>query len=65
MLTLKIPRMSCGGCANSVEKAVKSADPNAHVKVDLAAKTVAVTTTAEASTIAAAIKAAGYDSVAT
>lgn len=64
MLTLKIPRMSCGGCASSIEKAVKGADPAAQVTVDLAARTVAVATTADPSRITAAIKAAGYDAAA-
>ena len=47
MFTLRVPDMTCGHCAQTVEKAVKSVDPSAEVKVDLAQKTVTVETSAE------------------
>ena len=35
MLKLKVDEMSCGHCASTVQKAVKSVDPVAQVSVDL------------------------------
>jgi copper chaperone len=61
MLSLNVPKMSCGGCAATIERAVKSVDQTAMVKVDIAAKRVDVDTRADAARITAAIKAAGYD----
>ncbi|WP_144223816.1 heavy-metal-associated domain-containing protein [Mesorhizobium amorphae] len=42
MLNLKVPEMTCGHCASTVEKAVKGVDPKAKVTVDLGASTVSV-----------------------
>ena len=42
MLTLKVPDMSCGHCAATIEKAVKSVDPAAKVKADIEKKTVSI-----------------------
>lgn len=39
MYSLSISDMTCSHCAGTVEKAVKSVDPNARVTVDLLAKT--------------------------
>lgn len=64
MLSLKVPKMTCGGCAASVEKAVKSVDQTATVKVDINARRVDIDSTIDAGKIAAAIKAAGYDTTA-
>ena len=62
MLTLKVPEMSCGHCASTIEKAVKSVDPAAKVAVDLGSSTVSVDTKADESAIKEVIKTAGYDS---
>ena len=35
MLKLSVPKMSCGHCASTIEKAVKSVDPGAKIAVDL------------------------------
>jgi copper chaperone len=61
MLMLKVPKMSCGGCAATVEKAVKGVDAAAAVTIDLAKRTVSVETSAPAGAVSAAIKSAGYD----
>lgn len=61
MLKLIVPDMSCGHCAGTIEKAVKSVDPAAHVTVDLGSSTVAVETRADESVIREVIRAAGYD----
>lgn len=60
MLTVTIAKMKCGGCAASVEKAVKSVDAQATVAVDLPTKRVDITSSADHQTIVAAIEAAGY-----
>ena len=61
MLKLKIPDMTCGHCAQTVEKAVKSVDPAAQVEVDLARKVVIIETTAPAQSIADVVRSAGYE----
>ncbi len=61
MLKLKVPDMSCGHCAQTIEKAVKSVDPQAQVKVDLADRTVIVETTTQEERIADVVRSAGYE----
>lgn len=61
MLSLNVPKMSCGGCAANVEKAVKSVDQAATIKVDIGTRRVDIDSAIDAGKIAAAIKAAGYD----
>lgn len=60
MLTLKVPDMSCGHCAATIEKAVKSVDPAAKVETDTEGKTVSIDSTAQEQSIKAAIATAGY-----
>ncbi|MDY6937122.1 MAG: heavy-metal-associated domain-containing protein [Cyanobacteriota bacterium] len=43
-LHFKVPTISCDGCAESITKAIETADGNAKVSVDVAAKTVDVET---------------------
>ncbi len=62
MLSLHVSRMSCGGCAASVEKAVKAVDQSAAVKIDIGARRVDIVSAIDAGKIVAAIKAAGYES---
>ncbi|MER9953139.1 MULTISPECIES: heavy-metal-associated domain-containing protein [unclassified Mesorhizobium] len=61
MLKLRVPDMSCGHCASTIEKAVKSVDPTAQVAIDLGSSTVAVETKADETAIRDVIKSAGYD----
>lgn len=61
MLKLKVPDMTCGHCASTIEKAVKSVDPAAKVEVDLGSKTVVVDTAAEETRIKAVIQSVGYE----
>ena len=42
MHVLNVSGMTCGGCANSVTRAVHGVDKDAKVEVDLAKKTVTV-----------------------
>ncbi|MCO5081369.1 MAG: heavy-metal-associated domain-containing protein [Rhizobiaceae bacterium] len=60
MLKLNVPDMTCGHCAAAVTKAVKDVDASAVVQVDLATKTVAVSTAADPSKVSAALADAGY-----
>ncbi len=61
MMKLKVPEMSCGHCAGTIEKAVKGVDPAARVVVDLGSSTVAVETGADENAICEVIRSAGYD----
>jgi copper chaperone len=63
MLKLKVAGMTCGGCVQSVERAVASAAPGARVSVDLKAGEVAVDGVASRQAVVAAIEDAGYDVV--
>ena len=63
MLKLKVAGMTCGGCANSVQRAVVAAAPGAKVSVDLKSGEVAIDGTAAKQAIVTAIEDAGYDVV--
>jgi len=60
MLKLNVPEMTCGHCASIVTKARRSVDPQAKVDIDLATKNVAVTSSADADALGAALQEAGY-----
>lgn len=53
--------MSCGGCASAVEKIVKRLDPEARVKVDLAAARADIATQVAPETVSQALTKAGYE----
>lgn len=61
MQRYKVPDMTCGHWASTVEKAVKSVDPQASVSVDLATKKVSVDGQADRDRVAEAIRSAGYE----
>ena len=61
MIELNVKGMMCGGCASSVEKAIKRVDANAAVKIDLALGKVNVETQADSKALGEAIEAAGYE----
>ena len=58
--TYKVTGMTCGGCARSVENAIKAAAPGASVTIDHAASKVTVEG-AEEAVVAKAVDAAGFD----
>jgi copper chaperone len=60
MLEFDIPNISCGHCARAVTEAVKAADPQAEVQVDLATKRVQVQTDAPRAEVVAQLAEAGY-----
>jgi copper chaperone len=62
MMTFSVPEMTCGHCVATVTKAIKTLDSAAQVKADLAARTVAVETSAPAASVSRALEEAGYPS---
>lgn len=60
MATYRVTGMTCGGCARSVETAIKAVAPAATVSVDLAAKAVTVDG-ASAEQVKQAVDEAGFD----
>lgn len=55
-----IPDMTCGGCAGAVTRAVTQLDPAATLEVDVAVKTVRITSTLPAQRLVETIEAAGF-----
>ena len=60
MFELTLPTMTCGHCVSVVTKAIKQADAQAVVEIDLASHRVRVQTTEDRQTIEAAVVEAGY-----
>ena len=58
--TFQVQGMSCGHCASAVTQAVKTIDPAAEVKVDLASGKVEVQSQQAHAAIAKAIEDEGY-----
>ena len=52
--------MTCGHCVSVVTKAIKLADPQASVQIDLASHRVRVETAEDRETIESAVTEAGY-----
>ena len=61
MHVLNVSGMTCGGCANSVTRAVHGVDKDAKVEVDLQSKTVKVESKLPALEIIDVITTAGFD----
>lgn len=64
MLRYQVNDMTCGHCVQAITQAVKGVDPSADVTVDLATKSVDITSQAQAEAIAQSIRDAGYTPVA-
>lgn len=60
MYTFNVPKMSCGGCVNTIKKAIMQLDQNAVIEVDLASKNVNVKSDISAEDITEAMSDAGY-----
>jgi copper chaperone len=60
MFRYSVPDMTCGHCAQAIEKAVKTVDPRAEVTVDLTSKEVTVRSDADEARVAETIRGAGY-----
>ena len=61
MITFNVLGMTCGGCARAVTSAVQRIDAEASVDVDLPAKKVAISSSADPSQLSEAIEEAGYE----
>lgn len=59
-MQLHIAKMACGGCVETVTKAIAGVDPGARVSADLGTRTVDVETSAAQDRIEQALAAAGY-----
>lgn len=42
MYTFKVPKMSCGGCANTITNALRQVDESAIIEINLADKIVKI-----------------------
>ncbi len=60
-MKFSVPKMSCGHCAATIEKAVKTVDASANVTCDVQGKLVKIGTSTPHETIEAAIRKAGYE----
>ena len=60
MHEFQIPNMTCGHCVRAITEAVKQADPQAEVLVDLATHQVRVQSELAVETLAAQLTEAGY-----
>lgn len=59
--TYRVTGMSCGGCAASVEKAIKAVLPDAAVTVNLEDKAVTVDGAEDDTKVAQAVEGAGFN----
>lgn len=60
MYTFHVPKMSCGGCASNIKKAIEKLDSHAYIEFDLATKTVKVETNVAIAEIKKVMTDAGY-----
>lgn len=61
MIAFDVPDMTCGHCVGAIESALKQADPQARVRIDLASHRVEIEpAAADAPALRAAIEEAGY-----
>lgn len=63
MLQLTVSDMTCGHCVSTITKALKQADPQARVEIELKTQRVSVESTLEAGDILESVKEAGYTPV--
>ncbi|MDY7009118.1 MAG: heavy-metal-associated domain-containing protein [Cyanobacteriota bacterium] len=59
-IQLKVPSIVCGGCADTITKAIKTHESEADVQVDVEQKIVTVETKASEESIKQAIVSAGH-----
>lgn len=60
MVEIQVEKMTCGGCASRVTRAVLAVDDAARVNVDLPNRTVRVESDVEVDELTKAISEAGY-----
>ncbi len=59
-LKLKVPKIACSACVNTVTKAVTAIDPGAKVAADTKTKMVSIETQKSEAEVKEAIAAVGY-----
>jgi copper chaperone len=59
-MEFEVKDMSCGGCANSITRAVTSVDPAAKLDIDVITKIVKVDSVLPPERLVALIEAAGF-----
>lgn len=60
MYLFNIPKMTCGGCAMSVTKALQGVDAKARIDTNPAKREVSVESSVDEATLRAALRQAGY-----
>ncbi|MDZ4097265.1 MAG: heavy-metal-associated domain-containing protein [Methylophilaceae bacterium] len=60
MYTFKVPKMSCGGCANTITNALRQVDEAAIIEINLADKIVKIDSLKAETELALAMTNAGY-----
>jgi copper chaperone len=60
MYIFQVPKMSCGGCANTITNALRQVDETAMVEIDLAARTVKIDSSKPETAFVSAMADAGY-----
>ena len=63
MIRLKVEDMTCGHCAATIARAVREVDLRGRFEIDLAAKTVQISSDQPTEEFVAAIREAGYSPV--
>lgn len=61
MITVHVEGMTCMGCVQSVERALKKADPTAKVDIDLASGRLDLDGVLDRAAVKAAVEATGFD----
>lgn len=64
MVRLNVQKMTCGGCASSIRKAIQSVDPSAKIDTNVEDRLVTVDTDADENSLIEVIREAGYEAVA-
>ncbi|PIG90584.1 heavy-metal-associated domain-containing protein [Gloeocapsopsis sp. IPPAS B-1203] len=59
-LTLKVPKMACSACVNTITEAIKSVDATATVQAEPKTKLVNVETQASETVVKEALASVGY-----
>lgn len=60
-MKFNVPKMSCGHCTSTIEKAVKEADASATITTDLSDRTVTIQGNMPADELSNVINGAGYE----
>lgn len=60
MVTLKVPKMACSACVNTITQAIYSVDGDATVQAEPKTKLVNIKTQASATAIKEALASVGY-----